>query len=100
MRGNREQDMRYYDLVGNLPWALNNCWSQYRYSMDDGMLRDKIYPLLRRAINLYLHMVSEGITGEIRITGEREHTLRQVTPDIYEIDLKTDEVAVLYGEGR
>jgi len=45
MRGSREGDMRYYDLVGDLAWALNNCWSQYRYSMDDAMLREKIYPL-------------------------------------------------------
>ena len=67
MIGNREQDMRYYDLVGNLPWALNNCWSQYRYSMDDAMLRDTIYPLLRRSINLYLHMVKDGEDGRLHL---------------------------------
>ena len=59
--------MRYYDEVGNLPWALNNCWSQYRYSMDDEMLREKLYPLLRRAINLYLHMVEEGADGKLHL---------------------------------
>ena len=67
MIGNREGDMRYYHLVGNLPWALNNCWSQYRYSMDDPMLREKIYPLLRRAINLYLHMVEPGEDGTLHL---------------------------------
>jgi len=67
MIGNREQDMRYYDLVGLLPWTLNNAWSQYRYSMDDAMLRDRIYPLLRRAINLYLHMVNEGDDGKLHL---------------------------------
>jgi len=67
MIGNREQDMRYYHLVGNLPWALNNCWSQYRYSMDDAMLREKIHPLLRRAINLYLHMVEKGADGKLHL---------------------------------
>jgi hypothetical protein len=60
MAGNREGDMRYYDLVGNLPWAMHNMWCQYRYSMDNDMLREKIYPLLRRSINLYLRMVSKG----------------------------------------
>ena len=68
MIGNREQDMRYDQLVGDLPWALNNCWSQYRYSMDDAMLREKIYPLLRRAVNLYLHMVQEGEDGTLRLS--------------------------------
>ena len=36
----RDDDRRYFDLVGNLPWALHNCWSQYRYSMDDTLLRE------------------------------------------------------------
>ncbi len=59
--------MRYYDLVGNLPWTMHNMWWQYRYSMDDEMLREKIYPLLRRSINLYLHMVGEGEDGKLRL---------------------------------
>ncbi len=67
MIGNREGNMRYYDLVGNLPWALNNAWSQYRYSMDDVLLREKIYPLLRRAINFYLHLVQMGEDGRFHL---------------------------------
>ena len=67
MIGNREQDMRYYMEVGNLPWTLNNFWSQYRFSMDDEMLRQKIYPLLRRSINLYLHMVEQGDDGKLHL---------------------------------
>jgi alpha-L-fucosidase 2 len=67
MTGSRDGDMRYYQLVGTLPWAMQNCWSQYRHSMDDDMLREKIYPLLRRAINLYLHMVEEGSDGKLRL---------------------------------
>lgn len=67
MAGTRDGDMRYYNLVGNLPWALHNAWWQYRYSMDDNMLREKIYPLLRRAINLYLHMITEQADGSLRL---------------------------------
>lgn len=67
MRGSRDGDMRYHDLVGNLPWAMHNCWSQYRYSMDDAMLREQVYPLLRRAINLYLHLAAEGADGKLRL---------------------------------
>ena len=65
--GNREQDMRYYHLLGTLPWTMSNFWLQYRYSMDDRMLRDKIYPLLRRSINLYLHMLREGDDGKLHL---------------------------------
>jgi len=65
--GNRQQDMRYFHLVGNLPWTMHNLWWQYRYSMDDEMLREKIYPLLRRSISLYLHIVSEGDDGKLHL---------------------------------
>jgi alpha-L-fucosidase 2 len=65
MRGARDGDMRYYDLVGNLPWTMHNLWWQYRYSMDDTMLREKVYPILRRSMNLYLHMVKESEDGTL-----------------------------------
>jgi len=67
MAGHREQDMRYYAELGNLPWALNNCWSMYRHSMDDELLREKLYPLLRRSINLYLHIVEKGDDGKLHL---------------------------------
>jgi alpha-L-fucosidase 2 len=67
MIGARDGDMRYYNLVGNLPWTLHNAWMQYRYSMDDRMLRETIYPLLRRSMNLYLHMVEEGKDGKLHL---------------------------------
>lgn len=67
MAGSRSGDMRYHDLLGCLPWALHNAWWQYRFSMDDAMLREKIYPLLRRAINLYLHIAEEGDDGRIHL---------------------------------
>jgi len=35
--------------------------------MDDAMLREKIYPLLRRAVNFYLHMVKEGDDGKLHL---------------------------------
>lgn len=37
--------------VGNLPWLCHNLWLQYRYSMDETILRNVIFPTLRRAIN-------------------------------------------------
>ncbi len=67
MRGTRDGDKRYYDLVGTLAWTMSNTWFQYRYSMDDRMLREKIYPLLRRSVNLYLHMVQEGDDGKLHL---------------------------------
>ncbi|MDO5989738.1 hypothetical protein Q4Q39_20230 [Flavivirga amylovorans] len=65
MVGSRDQDMRYWNLVGCLPWALHNCWWQYKYSMDKNMLREKLFPLLRRSINLYFKMLEEREDGRL-----------------------------------
>ncbi|MGM0572876.1 MAG: glycosyl hydrolase family 95 catalytic domain-containing protein [Bacteroidota bacterium] len=67
MAGHRLQDQRYSEIFGTLPWAMNNLWSQYRYSMDDDMLKEKIYPLLRRSINMYLYIVEEGKDGKLHL---------------------------------
>ncbi|MFO1490699.1 MAG: alpha-L-fucosidase [Kiritimatiellia bacterium] len=64
-----------YDCVGgvgaelcNLPWTMHNYWLQYRYSMDDAMLRDRLFPMLKRSMNLYLHLLKEGPDGKLHIT--------------------------------
>jgi alpha-L-fucosidase 2 len=67
MIGSRRADKRYYDCVGCLPWLLHNAWWQYRFSMDDEMLKDKIFPILRRSINFYLHMVYKDDTGKFHL---------------------------------
>lgn len=48
------------DELGNLPWACHNLWLMYRATMDDEFLRDDLSPILRRAINYYLHFLVEG----------------------------------------
>lgn len=68
MRGDRRGDMRYYDLVGCLPWLLHNVWLQYRFSMDEAILRDTLVPLLRRAVNLYRHIMTEGDDGSLHLS--------------------------------
>jgi len=63
-----------YDCAGgggaelcNLPWTMHNYWLQYRYSMDDEMLR-RLFPMLKRSINYYLHLLKEGPDGKLHIT--------------------------------
>ncbi|MFF0725929.1 glycoside hydrolase family 95-like protein [Streptomyces sp. NPDC004134] len=53
--------------VGNLTWALHNVWLTYRHTMDDALLRDVLYPLLRRAVNYYLHFLYEGPEGRLHL---------------------------------
>lgn len=52
----------------NLPWAVHNYWLHYRYTMDDRMLKERIYPLLKRTMNYYLHQLQEGADGRLHIS--------------------------------
>ena len=52
----------------NLPWTMHNYWLHYRYCMDDQMLRERLFPMLKRSINYYLHLLSEGPDGKLHIT--------------------------------
>ncbi len=67
MKGKRDGDARYSEMVGCLPWLLNNCWLHYRYTMDEDLLRDKLFPILKRSINLYRHLMYEGDDGKIHL---------------------------------
>ncbi|SEG25317.1 hypothetical protein SAMN05444920_102350 [Nonomuraea solani] len=53
--------------VGDLTWALHNAWLSYRHTMDDRLLRDTVFPLLRRAINYYLHFLAPGADGRLHL---------------------------------
>jgi hypothetical protein len=53
--------------IGNLTWAMHNAWLSYRHTMDDGLLRDTVFPLLRGAINYYLHFLAEGADGKLHL---------------------------------
>ena len=55
-----------YHFIG-LPWLAQHEYLQYRYTMDDQRLREKVYPLLRRAFSLYLHYLKLGDDGRYHI---------------------------------
>ena len=52
----------------NLPWTVHNYWLHYRYQMDEAMLRTRIFPLLKRSITYYLHLLKEGPDGKLHLT--------------------------------
>lgn len=53
--------------LGNLTWALHNVWLTYRHTMDADLLRDVLFPLLRRSINYYLHFLVPGADGRLHL---------------------------------
>lgn len=50
--------------TGLLPWTCHNLWLIYRHKMDDTLLRDKLFPLLKQAINYYLHFLRKEADGK------------------------------------
>ncbi|MEU9291643.1 Tat pathway signal sequence domain protein [Streptomyces sp. NPDC048275] len=73
--------------VGNLTWALHNVWLSYRHSMDKSLLRDTIYPVLRRAINYYLHFLTPGSDGKLHLPSTLSPEYPVVPPQDTNYDL-------------
>jgi len=57
--------------VGNLTWIMHNVWLQYRHSLDESLLRDPLFPLLRRSINYYRHFLATGPDGKLHLPSTR-----------------------------
>jgi hypothetical protein len=53
--------------MGNLIYVCHNLWRHYRSTMDDAFLRELLFPLLRRGIRLYLHLLDEGTDGFLHL---------------------------------
>lgn len=49
--------------IGLLPWICHNLWLIYRHKMDDSLLREKLYPLLKQSINYYLNFLHKEDDG-------------------------------------
>lgn len=53
--------------LGDLPWALHDYWLILRRSMDERRMREQFFPLLKQAINTYLHLLKDGPDGRLHI---------------------------------
>ncbi|MGC0343581.1 glycosyl hydrolase family 95 catalytic domain-containing protein [Streptomyces sp. SLBN-8D4] len=73
--------------TGDLTWALHNVWLSYRHSMDQSLLRDTIYPVLRRAINYYLHFLTPGSDGRLHLPSTLSPEYPVVPPQDTNYDL-------------
>lgn len=62
---------------GNLGYALHNVWQQYRSTMDDSLLKDKLYPLMRGyyrfCMDYYVEKRSDG-KYHLKPSGSPEYT--------------------------
>ncbi|MBA2937658.1 hypothetical protein HZF08_05030 [Paenibacillus sp. CGMCC 1.16610] len=55
------------DEVGNLTWICHSIWRHYRYTMDEKLLREVLFPILKRSVNYYRHLLEEGTDGFLHL---------------------------------
>jgi alpha-L-fucosidase 2 len=62
--------------VGNLPWTMHNLWMHYRSCMDDALLRDRIFPLMKGSFMYLRHILKEKEGGALvlPLTASPEYT--------------------------
>jgi alpha-L-fucosidase 2 len=73
--------------MGNLPWTMYYYWLHYRYQMDDRILRERVYPLLRLAIGNYLAYVERGEDGRWHLPATHSPELATVPDANYDLAL-------------
>lgn len=54
--------------AGNLGYALHNVWEQYRSTMDDGLLREKLYPFIKGHYRFFMdYYVEKNADGRYHL---------------------------------
>jgi alpha-L-fucosidase 2 len=73
--------------MGDLPWTLYYYWLHYRYQMDERILRERVYPLLKRAIGNYLAYLERGDDGRWHLPRTHSPELATVPDANYDLAL-------------
>src|SRR5437870_9231791 len=73
--------------LGDLPWTMYYYWLDYRYQMDDRILRERVYPLLKLAIGNYLAYVERGDDGRWHLPPTHSPELATVSDANYDLAL-------------
>lgn len=62
--------------VGNLPWTMHNLWMHYRSNMNDALLKEKIFPMMKGSFNYLRHILVEKPDGTLVLpkTASPEYT--------------------------
>jgi hypothetical protein len=53
--------------LSNLVWAMHNYWLHYRHTMDDTMLRERLFPVLKASVNFVLRQLAPSKDGRLHL---------------------------------
>ncbi len=73
--------------AGNLPWTMFYYWQYHRYTMDDSLLRHRVYPLLGRAIGNYLAYAAKADDGKYHLPKTHSPELASMPDANYDLSL-------------
>ena len=51
----------------NLIWTMHNYWLHYRHNMDQAMLRERLFPVLKASVNYLLRQLTPGKDGKLHL---------------------------------
>ena len=88
------------DQTGNLIWGLHNVWLGYRHSMDERVLRQVVFPILRRAVNFYAHFLADGSDGRLHLPLTRSPEYADAADCTYDLSLLRWGAATLLDSAR
>lgn len=52
-----------WNELGNMPWAIHTLYMIYRHTMDEQLLKNRIYPILRKSVNYLVKVVMDNGIG-------------------------------------
>ncbi len=67
--------------LGNLTWAMHNYWLQYRHSCDEAMLRERLFPLLKRSAMFMIRNLQPGDDGRLHFPADTSPEYPERAPD-------------------
>jgi alpha-L-fucosidase 2 len=68
-------------------WGLPELWSSYRHSMDERVLRERLYPALVKALAFYEQFLIEGPTGKLHLPLTHSPGYADVADCTYDLSL-------------
>jgi alpha-L-fucosidase 2 len=74
--------------LSDLVWTMHNYWLHWRHTMDEPMLRDRLYPVLKASVSYVLHQLSLGADGRLHLPQAISPEYKDTAPDTnYDLSL-------------
>ena len=49
--------------ISDLVWTMHNYWLHWRHTMDEPLLRERLFPVLRASVSYVMHLLTTGSDG-------------------------------------